>query len=98
MGADWAELDVQQTADGEVIVMHDSNLKRTTGLDKEVWQVTWDEIKDLDNGSWFDKKYQTVRIPTLEEVLKSAVEDPFEYRDQAPADMTRIWRSRWRNC
>lgn len=70
VGADWAELDVQQTADGEVIVMHDSNLKRTTGLDKEVWQVTWDEIKDLDNGSWFDKKYQTVRIPTLEEVLK----------------------------
>ena len=70
VGADWAELDVQQTADGEVIIMHDSNLKRTTGLDKEVWQVTWDEIKDLDNGSWFDKKYQTVRIPTLEEVLK----------------------------
>ena len=70
VGADWAELDVQQTADGEVIVMHDSNLKRTTGLDKEVWQVTRDEIKDLDNGSWFDKKYQTVRIPTLEEVLK----------------------------
>ena len=70
VGADWAELDVQQTADGEVIVMHDSNLKRTTGRDKEVWQVTWDEIKDLDNGSWFDKKYQTVRIPTLEEVLK----------------------------
>ena len=70
VGADWAELDVQQTADGEVIVMHDSNLKRTTGLDKEVWQVIWDEIKDLDNGSWFDKKYQTVRIPTLEEVLK----------------------------
>ena len=70
VGADWAELDVQQTADGGVIVMHDSNLKRTTGLDKEVWQVTWDEIKDLDNGSWFDKKYQTVRIPTLEEVLK----------------------------
>lgn len=70
VGADWAELDVQQTADGEVIVMHDSSLKRTTGLDKEVWQVTWNEIKDLDNGSWFDKKYQTVRIPTLEEVLK----------------------------
>lgn len=70
VGADWAELDVQQTSDGEVIVMHDSSLKRTTGLDKEVWQVTWDEIKNLDNGSWFDKKYQAVRIPTLEEVLK----------------------------
>ena len=45
VGADWAELDVQQTADGEVIVMHDSNLKRTTGLDKEVWQVTWMKSK-----------------------------------------------------
>ena len=70
VGADWAELDVQQTSDGKVIVMHDSSLKRTTGLDKEVWQVTWDEIRNLDNGSWFDKKYQAVRIPTLEEVLK----------------------------
>jgi glycerophosphoryl diester phosphodiesterase len=69
IGADWIELDVQETADGEVVVMHDSNLKRTTGVDKEIWEVTYDEIKDLDNGSWFDKKYQEVRIPTLEEVL-----------------------------
>lgn len=33
VGADWAELDVQQTADGEVIVMHDPSLKRTTGVE-----------------------------------------------------------------
>lgn len=52
----------QQT--GEVIVMHDSSLKRTTGLDKEVWQVTWDEIKNLDNGSWFIRSSRRVRIPT----------------------------------
>lgn len=50
-GADWVELGVQQTADGVLVVMHDANLKRTTGLDKEFWQVTYDEIKDLDNGS-----------------------------------------------
>lgn len=70
IGADWIELDVQETADGEVVVMHDSSLKRTTGVDKEIWQVNYDEIRDLDNGSWFDAKYQAVRIPTLEEVLK----------------------------
>ena len=39
-------------------------------MDKEIWQVNYDEIRDLDNGSWFDAKYQAVRIPTLEEVLK----------------------------
>lgn len=68
--ADWIELDVQETADGEVIVMHDSNLKRTTGVNKDIWEVTWDEIKDLDNGSWFDPMYREIRIPTLEQVLE----------------------------
>ena len=65
-----AELDVQMTADGEIIVLHDSNLKRTTGLNKRVWEVTWDEICDLDNGSFFSKKYAGTKIPTLDEVLK----------------------------
>lgn len=68
-GADWVELDVQQTADGVLMVMHDSNLKRTTGLDKEFWQVTYDEIKDLDNGSWFDPTFASERVCTLEEAL-----------------------------
>lgn len=69
IGADWIELDVQETADGEVVVMHDSSLKRTTGVDKEVWETDYDEIRELDNGSWKDPKYQAVRIPTLEEAL-----------------------------
>lgn len=60
---------MQQTADGVLVVMHDANLKRTTGLDKEFWQVTYDEIKDLDNGSWFDPAFADQRICTLEEAL-----------------------------
>ena len=67
-----AELDVQMTADGTVIVMHDDNLKRTTGLDKNVWEVTYDEIKDLDNGSFFSKEFAGTKIPTLDEVIKLA--------------------------
>lgn len=70
IGADWIELDVQETKDGQVIVMHDSNFERTTGLNKNVWEVSWDEVKDLDAGSWFNAKYREARIPTLEEVLK----------------------------
>ena len=65
-----AELDVQMTKDGQIVVLHDSNLKRTTGVNKNIWEVTWDEIKDLDNGSFFSKKYAGTTIPTLDEVLK----------------------------
>lgn len=68
--ADFAELDVQQTKDGVIVVMHDSNLKRTTGLNKNIWEVTYDEIKDLDAGSWFSKEYAGTKIATLDEVLK----------------------------
>ena len=67
-----AELDVQMLADGTIIVMHDDNLKRTTGLDKNVWEVTYDEIKDLDNGSFFSPEFAGTKISTLDEVLKLA--------------------------
>lgn len=68
-GADYAEIDVQETKDGELVLLHDKSLSRTTGLNKNVWEVTLDEIKQLDSGSWFDKKYKGVKIPTLEEVI-----------------------------
>lgn len=71
-GADWIELDVQQTSDGQIVVMHDSNLKRTTGVDKNIWDVTYEEIKDLDCGSWFDADYSDQRIPLLKDVIEFA--------------------------
>ena len=67
-----AELDVQMLADGTVVVLHDDNLKRTTGIDKNVWEVTYDEIKDLDNGSFFDESFAGTTIPTLDEVIRLA--------------------------
>lgn len=68
-GADWVELDVQQTADGVLVVMHDSSLKRTTGVDRECRDLTYDEIARLDNGSWFDPACAGERVCTLEEAL-----------------------------
>lgn len=70
VGADFIELDVQQTRDGVLVVMHDSNLKRTTGVNKDIWDVNYADIQNLDAGSWFDPAYANARIPTLEETLQ----------------------------
>ncbi len=72
LGADWIELDVQQTKDGRIIVMHDTNFKRTTGVNKHTWELTYDEIEKLDAGSFKDKSFKGEKIPLLEEVIEFA--------------------------
>ena len=74
LGADYIELDVGQTKDNYLIILHDTSLKRTTGLDKKVWELTYEEIKKLDAGHIFDEKFAGEKIPTLEEVLIFAKE------------------------
>ncbi len=70
--ADWIELDVQLTSDGIPVVMHDSNLYRITGVNKNIWEVTYNDIKDLDCSSWFSPEFAGERISTLGEVLDFA--------------------------
>lgn len=67
--ADMIEIDAQRTSDGVIVLLHDKDLKRVTQLDKGIWEVTYDEIKDLDIGSWFDPEFAAERIPTLSEVI-----------------------------
>jgi glycerophosphoryl diester phosphodiesterase len=71
-GADYAEIDVQETKDGVIVVIHDTDLKRITGLGKKIWEVTYDEIRDLDFGSWFSPEFARERIPTLVEAIELA--------------------------
>lgn len=68
--SDYAEIDVQLTKDGEVVLLHDANLKRTTGFKKNIWDTTYEEIKELDAGRWFSKEFEGTGIPTFEEALK----------------------------
>ena len=75
LGTDWIELDVQQTKDQVLVVLHDANLKRTTGVDKKIVDVTYEEIKDLDVGSHFHEKFKGEKIPLLEEVIQFAKEN-----------------------
>ena len=71
-GVPIAEIDVQQLSDGTLIVMHDSNFKRTTGEDICVWDAEADALKTLEVGSGFSAAYRGEQIPTLEEMLACA--------------------------
>ena len=68
--ADYAEIDVQLTKDGVVILMHDPSLWRTTGERMAVSGVDYGLVSNLDAGSWFHKDYAGTRIPTLEQAIE----------------------------
>ena len=67
--ADYAEIDVQTTSDGVVVVCHDLNLKRLAGVNRRLGSMTYGEVRDLDVGSRFGADFAGERIPTLEEAL-----------------------------
>lgn len=75
--ADSVEIDVQRCASGELVVIHDRTLERTSNAavvfaDRSPWTVgdfTLPELKRLDAGSWFAPEFADERIPTLAEVL-----------------------------
>ncbi len=70
MGVDMIEIDVRNTHDEEIVVIHDATLDRTTDGTGLVHDYTLEEIKQLDAGSWFgDAKYVGEKVPTLKEVL-----------------------------
>lgn len=73
------ELDVHLSKDGVPVVIHDFTLKRTTGIDGFVKDYYYEELKQLDAGSWFDEKFAGEKIPTLEEVIRliCAMRDDF---------------------
>lgn len=68
-GADGIELDAKLTVDGEVVVIHDQTLERTTGVPGKVIEKTLAQLKALDAGSHFSNQFQGEQIPTLEEVF-----------------------------
>jgi glycerophosphoryl diester phosphodiesterase len=69
LGADMVELDAQLTRDGEVVVLHDFTLERTTDGNGAVRERMAAELRVLDAGAWFAPAFRGERIPTLGEVL-----------------------------
>jgi glycerophosphoryl diester phosphodiesterase len=68
-GADFVEIDVQETADGEVVVIHDSDFMKLAGVDLKVSNGTLQQMREIDIGSWFSPEFSAERVPTLTEVL-----------------------------
>ena len=68
-GADAVEVDVYLSKDGRIVAIHDKNTKRTTGYDGLVRDLTWDQLRKLDAGSWKDKKFKGEPIPLLSQIL-----------------------------
>ncbi len=68
-GADGIELDAKLTSDGQVAVIHDQTVDRTTGVHGVVREMTMAQIKALDAGSFFDSAFAGEPIPTLAEVF-----------------------------
>ena len=68
-GADGIELDAKLSADGHVIVIHDATMDRTTGAHGRVKDMTLEEMRALDAGSFFAEKFKGEKIPLLEEVF-----------------------------
>ncbi len=69
-GSGGIELDVHLTKDGEVVVIHDDVLNRTTNGKGQVEEFTMAELKELDAGSWFSPEFKGTKLPTLREVLE----------------------------
>lgn len=74
-GADWIELDVQLTKDDKIVVSHDGNLNRVAGVNKNIIDMTYDEIKEIDVGLFFNEKFKGERIPLLSDVIEFAIEN-----------------------
>ena len=68
-GADGIEFDVRLTRDGVPVIIHDSTLRRTGGLQRRVGELTWSELEQVDAGSWFNQRFATETVPTLKELL-----------------------------
>ena len=69
-GADYAEIDVQTTADGVVVLMHDADLMRVASIDRRIGEIRYAELGNIDIGSWFSKDFSNERTATLDEAIR----------------------------
>ncbi len=75
LGAQMIEFDVAATADGQLVLMHDATIERTTDGKGSVSNLTLEEIQQLDTGSWKHKKFKDERVPTLRQALNMMPEN-----------------------
>lgn len=68
-GADGIECDLHMTLDGELVIMHDEEVSRTTNGFGNIGRMTYENVRHLDAGSWYAPKFAGVRVPHLVDLL-----------------------------
>lgn len=63
------EMDVCRAADGTLVCIHDGTVDRTTDGQGKVSEMSVEQLKQLDAGSWFDERFAAARVPTVDEVF-----------------------------
>jgi glycerophosphoryl diester phosphodiesterase len=71
-GADWVEIDVQETSDGEIVVVHDRDFMKLAGENLSVANGSLQQVRAVDVGAWYGSDFVGARVPTLAEVLNAA--------------------------
>jgi glycerophosphoryl diester phosphodiesterase len=69
--ADYVEMDVQESKDGVVVVVHDSDLMKVGGSPLKIWEATAEELRAVDLGSRVGPQFAGEKVPTLEETLQT---------------------------
>jgi len=93
LGCRMIELDVRLSADEVPVVIHDGTLTRTAGDPRRVNQLTVDQLRQLDAGSWFAPEYAGERIPTLADALAAIPETVtvnIELKLNGPGELQRL--------
>lgn len=91
MGADAIETDVRLTADGQLVLVHDATVTRTTDGRGPVADHTLAELRALDAGSWFSEAFAGERVPTLADLIAEVaprIPVVLEIKDQAATTLT----------
>ena len=68
--ADYTEIDVHQTQDGVVVLLHDRDFRRVAGDSRRLDQLRFEEVRGIDVGSWFAAEFANEKVPTLEEAIQ----------------------------
>lgn len=74
IGVEWVELDVKITKDDVPILFHDDTLDRTTNGSGLVAELTYEELRQYECGSWYGESFTGIKIPTLEEAVDALIE------------------------
>ena len=74
MDLEWVELDVKLTKDQVPVLFHDETLERTTNGGGKMAETDYEDLKQLEAGSWFGESFAGIQIPTLEEAVEVLIE------------------------